>query len=385
MTTARAPRVAMLLSSPPGPRSGGPGTFVAGLLQALHRRGRFPVTLIAPDAHAGGPGRRGSQALLAISHFIALLRATPDVVHVHEHPSLLAAAVAYQLLRRPSARLVVTSHIDPVAPRAWWKRVVLGWLLSRCAYVTVMARHSIGRLALVAAPPPAADHVKVIPAAATVRVRDRNEPAVTAFRNEMGCAGGPVLLQISNCVYPAKVAGTVRLLEAFDKVRRRFPAAHLLVIGRGPLVNSVVEARDRLGLAASVTIPITFIEDLSIPLAVADVHCHISQQDMCPISILEAMHAGKPIVASRAGGIPELIDHEVTGLLVDDDPAHIAGAIIGLLDDPAKAATLGAAARHAASTHFTWERVAADCERLYAAAGHGLRTQTPAQVLHVAN
>ena len=149
------------------------------------------------------------------------------------------------------------------------------------------------------------------------------------------------------------------------EVNRQCPEAHLILMGTGPLVNSVKEARDRMGLTSVVTIPGKFIEDLSVPAGLSDIHCHITLQDACPISILEAMHAGKPIVASRTGGIPETIDDGVNGLLVENDPRDIAGALIDLLEHPGKAQGLGARAQEMARSRFTWQRVAADFETIY--------------------
>jgi glycosyltransferase involved in cell wall biosynthesis len=80
------------------------------------------------------------------------------------------------------------------------------------------------------------------------------------------------------------------------------------------------------------------------------------------------MHAGKPVVASRTGGIPEMIEDGITGVLVDDNPDQIAEAIIDLVEHPEMAMSMGARAQHAARARFTWERVAADFERLYGAA-----------------
>lgn len=352
-------------------------------MAALERRGKFPVTLLAPPQDSGKAGRRGSQLRLALWQALRLYRVRPDVLHVHEHPSLLVAAVAYQVFRGQSVGIIYTSHIDPVERRVWWKRAIIGWLFSRCDRITVMAHQSIRKLELVASPVPEPSRVEVVPAAASdVRVRDKHDPEVIAFGASIGCRhDGPVLLQVSNCVYPAKVAGTVRLMEAFVDVRRRWPHARLIVLGRGPLLETVMQARERLGLTASVIVPGAFIEDLSLPMGLADLHCHISLQDMCPISVLEAMHAGKPLIASRAGGIPELIEDGVSGVLVDDDPQRIAVAIIDLLEHPARAAAIGAGARRAALARFTWDRVAADCERLYAVAGRRAARAARTQVV----
>jgi phosphatidylinositol alpha-1,6-mannosyltransferase len=160
----------------------------------------------------------------------------------------------------------------------------------------------------------------------------------------------------------------LRLIEAMPHVRRRFPDVRLLLLGTGPLVGRVRQASDRLGLAECVTVPGTFIPDLSLPIGLSDIHCHISLQDACPISIIEAMHAGKPIVASPTGGIPDMIEHGVTGVLVDNQPEHIAAAIVDLLKHPAAARAMGSRAQQFAQSRFTWDRVGADFKPLYGAA-----------------
>jgi glycosyltransferase involved in cell wall biosynthesis len=357
-------RVATLLSFPLGPGTG-LGVFLLGLTDALRRNQGLELVLIAPNVVRGGAGRRGSQTLLAIQQMLQLRRTRPDVIHTHDHPALLAAAVGYRQLSRGSVRVIYSSHLDWVERRALWKRLLLGWLLARCAAVTVVAENSAGKLSLVATPVPGPDIVRVVPGAATVRVRDKHDPAVIAFGKSIGHRGGPVLLQVSNFWFPAKVEGSLRLMEAFVEVLRHVPSARLILLGTGPLVNGVKEARDRLGLTQSVTIPATFIEDLSLPVGLSDVHCHITLQDACPISILEAMHAGKPVVASRTGGIPEIIEDGVNGVLVDDDARQIAAVIIDLLEHPERAQAMGARARLLAQSRFTWERVAADFEALY--------------------
>ena len=74
--------------------------------------------------------------------------------------------------------------------------------------------------------------------------------------------------------------------------------------------------------------------------------------------LLEAMATGQPIVATRAGGIPEVVTHEHTGLLVPPRDAHaLAAAIVKLLKDPAQRTQLGAAALSAVQTSFSVERM----------------------------
>ena len=103
-----------------------------------------------------------------------------------------------------------------------------------------------------------------------------------------------------------------------------------------------------------------YLEDVSLPLALADIYCHITFQDACPLSVLEAMRCGKPVIAARIGGIPELITDGIDGLLVDVDSIGIAKAITGLLRDPERAKALGTSAKETAMSRFSWDRVAAE-------------------------
>ena len=82
---------------------------------------------------------------------------------------------------------------------------------------------------------------------------------------------------------------------------------------------------------------------------------------------LEAMACGTAVVGSRVGGIPEVVDDGVTGLLVPpNDPASLADAMNALLHDPMRAAEMGSAGRERAVAEFSWDAVAAQTAALYA-------------------
>ena len=181
--------------------------------------------MIAPEKERGAAGRRGSQLLVGLHQMLQLVRIKPDVIHTHDHPALLAGAVGYQMLAGHSVRVVFTSHLDPVERRARWKRVVLGWLLSRCSTVTVAARDSIRKLEFLATPIPAPEVVRAVPGAAVVRVRQKTDPEVVAFGASLGHRGGPVLLQVSNFLYPQKLRALFGCCRRWSRstvnVRRR--------------------------------------------------------------------------------------------------------------------------------------------------------------------
>jgi starch synthase len=102
-----------------------------------------------------------------------------------------------------------------------------------------------------------------------------------------------------------------------------------------------------------------------------------SRWDNSPNTVYEAMGCGTPVVASRVGGIPELVVDGETGLLVPpDDPAALAEAVTTLLADPDRRARMGCTARQQALARFEAATIAAQTLELYRAAlGHGAALQ----------
>jgi glycosyltransferase involved in cell wall biosynthesis len=100
---------------------------------------------------------------------------------------------------------------------------------------------------------------------------------------------------------------------------------------------------------------------------VIDLHVHASRFDSLPNAIIEGMSLGKPAVVTSVGGIPEVVTHGETGLIVPPgDIDGLEGAILRLLDSPAEAARLGAGARRRYEERLRPERMTADMEQLFA-------------------
>jgi glycosyltransferase involved in cell wall biosynthesis len=128
-------------------------------------------------------------------------------------------------------------------------------------------------------------------------------------------------------------------------------------VGDGPFRRAVELELERLGLDASVRV-LGDRRDVASLLARSDVFVLASRSEGLPLSILEAMAAGLPVVASRVGGVPELVVDGQTGLLVPaGDPERLAGAVGWLLADAALRRRLGEAGRARVREHFDLDSV----------------------------
>jgi len=146
--------------------------------------------------------------------------------------------------------------------------------------------------------------------------------------------------------------GLDNLLLAAPRVLERHPSVRFVLAGEGDQRERLTELRDHLGLGERVRL-LGHVDDVPSLLAASDVVCHPSLADGLPNAIVEAMASGVPVVASDVGGIPEIVRHEATGLLVPPhDIKRIAGALNRLLDTPDLGARLAAQARLDASARY---------------------------------
>lgn len=155
------------------------------------------------------------------------------------------------------------------------------------------------------------------------------------------------------------------LIEAWAQLRRERPDARLLIAGEGPLRGELERRIEALGLGSVVTLLGARLDAPDL-MEAADLFVLPSVREGLSITILEAMRAGRPVVATRIGGNGEAVVEGGTGLLVPaSDPGALARALLELFGDPARAAAMGAAGRARWSERFTAERMVRSLERLY--------------------
>lgn len=171
------------------------------------------------------------------------------------------------------------------------------------------------------------------------------------------------------------VIGTARALEwryGIDLLIRAFarldhPAARLVIVGEGPQRAEYEALVRELGLAGRVELP-GWVDPGAIPETYRsfDVFVAPSRLEAFGVAVLEAAASGLPSVVSRVGGLPEVVQDGVTGLLVPpEDPEALAQALDELLRDPERRRRMGEAARHFVESRYRWEDTAERMERLY--------------------
>ncbi len=174
--------------------------------------------------------------------------------------------------------------------------------------------------------------------------------------------GVPVIAMAAQFI-PRK--GHADLIAAAPAILRQHPRTHFLLLGRGKLEPLIRQSVAAAGLDDAFTFA-GFRDDLPAILPGIDLLVHPAHREGLGVAVLQAMSIGRPVVAARAGGLPEIVHPGITGELVPPgDPVALASAINSILDSPARAANLGRTARDWIVRHASLEQTAARNGAIY--------------------
>jgi glycosyltransferase involved in cell wall biosynthesis len=176
------------------------------------------------------------------------------------------------------------------------------------------------------------------------------QDAVKKVKNELGLNGVyPILVNVARL---APVKGQKELLEAMPHILRRFPEAKLLLAGDGPLLEELSQLRNNLRLQKQVYL-LGRRDDIAALLASSDIFVFSSYYEGLPGAVIEAMAAGKPVVAFNIPALREIIQNNLNGILVSGrDVPGLAGAVIKIAEERQEALDMGEQARDIARHHF---------------------------------
>lgn len=288
-----------------------------------------------------------------------------DVVHAHwAIPTGPAAVLAARRLRLPS---VITMHggdvyVNPAQgydfPTRWYVRPALRWTLRRAQALTAITE-DCRQHALRAGAPSESVHIVFN---GTDLLRFSPDPSGV---KPVDPRFGPRMVFACRQLFPRK--GIRFLIEAVAELRPRFPDIHLVLAGDGFERPELARLTERLGIAGQVTF-LGWVPNATLPpyYRAAAVSVIPSLEEGFGIPAAEAMGCEVPVVATDAGGLPEVVEDQGTGLVVPrGNAAALAAAIGSLLGDPERRVRMGRAGRERALRLFDWDRTAADFEEVY--------------------
>ncbi len=275
---------------------------------------------------------RGELDLFAARHLRRLIvRNRAEVVHAH---TAHAAAIAALATLGTPAKIVIARRVDFPLRRNLGTRLKYGR-----ADAVIAVSNAVAAVAAEAGI--ARERIRVVPDG--IDLSRSVQAADDDTLRSLGIPGGePLVAQVAALVAHKD---PVTFVRAMASVRARIPRVRGLLVGEGPL-RAVVQAEvTRLDLDRTLSLT-GFRHDADELLAAADVATLSSVEEGMGSVLLDAMAFGVPIAATRAGGIPEIVDHADTGLLSPPGDAQaLADNIVRLLTDQDMAASLAARAR----------------------------------------
>jgi glycosyltransferase involved in cell wall biosynthesis len=173
---------------------------------------------------------------------------------------------------------------------------------------------------------------------------------------------GPVVCLPANFFH---YKGHIDFLRAASIVLKQIPNVTFLLVGDGRLRPEIERAMASLGITERVILTGSRTDAGEI-MGLSDIVALCSHEEGFPNVVLEAMAAGRPVVATRVGGVPEIVEDGVTGLLVPPrDPERLAGGIVRLLGDKHEAEAMGRRGLELVREKFTIEKMVRSYEELY--------------------
>ena len=299
----------------------------------------------------------GFHPLLARGLAAAAREVEADVLHCHQYSPFVYGALAR--LAQPGLRVVFTEHGRLSDAPASRKRRLLNPMLAHAASRIVSVSHDLKRHMVAEGLPD--KRIEVVHNGIELGPEPASDAAAD-LRRRLELPGDACVIGTVARLDPVKHLRT--LIEAAGQLAHRGRPVHVLVIGDGPEREALErETRDR-----ALEHAVHFLghrDDARAYLPGLDVYVNSSISEGISLTILEAMAAGVPVVATAVGGTPEVVTDQVGRLVPARDPSALASALGTLADQPSLRATLGRAARRRVAEHFTIETMTARYLAMY--------------------
>ena len=360
------------------PGVGGAQSWVAGVASRLSNMG-YGVSIACPNDPGSVSRFNGCGEVIPLKvryskltpwsdlrYFVELLSLLRDRGFDVVHLSAAKAALYGRLAARAAGVPIVIFNAhgfpfhDYLNPAARITLATIEKLLSRyCTDMVVCCGEAVRAYAL--------SH-NIVPSSRLVTIENGVEipdslPERDAARRTLGLPpDAPVIVTVGRL---ARQKAPENFLQAAASVLREVPAVRFLVVGDGPLKSQLQTLAERLGIASSVQF-LGFRDDVPVILRAADIFALFSRWEGLPLTILEAMAAERPVVATAVDGNVEAVQHGRTGLISPaEDIGQFAVNLTTLVRAPDRARKMGFAGRRLVEQRFCVERMARQLSDLY--------------------
>jgi len=280
-----------------------------------------------------------------------------DLIHAHEFAMNTYGSIASAVTKVP---IITTVHGKNYYHDKWRRRVAYRFVSKQSTMVAVSAdikRFLIEKVGI--------NHERIVTIRNGIDTKlYRTDDAVRrSVREELGIdEEQPVIGAVGN-LYPVK--GHTYLLKAMAIVKEKYPHAMLVIAGRGEILDQLREEARGLGIKQKVVF-LGFSEKIPAFLQSLDIFVLPSLSEGLPLSVLEAIAAGKPVIATNVGGISEVLDDGYAELLVPPrNPDALAEKILLLLRNPELASRLRGLGRMKVEKEFSLNSMMEKYQELY--------------------
>ena len=347
---------------------GGPTNYVFNLKKNLEDF-NYTVIIASPNLN------KENRLSFAIRIFKKLIIHRPEVIHVHGRLNYIFPAVIYKyLMLKLDLKIIFTFHTQPVwmgyldhekSPKTSY-RLLNGFigslLLKFCNYRVSVSKSIIDNINKYT-------HLRVkdfeiINSGADNIAVEENERIDLLQKYADKRRKSFIVSTVGVFSWDWKVAGHILLINALLEVKLTFPYIKLLIAGDGRYGLFLRKIVKDLRLDSNVEF-LGNIPSTAGILSISNIYVHMGLNEGFPLSLVEAMIQGKPIIAVNKGGIPEVISHRLSGLLVNANSSDLASAIIELIQNREFADELGSNARIKAIQDYTWVEITKQYIKLY--------------------
>jgi len=340
---------------------GGVREYLINLVELLGKQNNIDLSVIFKEGDDPTNYKiNGWKFVFIFRTYFKLRQLSPDIIHTHGAWYCLLPGYVYKTTR--NVKLIHTFHTVPVNNLPYLQKRFMQHLLNKCDHVTFVSRS----LQLKYEKYLGLDHNNscVIYAGATFKQVSEAEQYV--FREKYGLTPKSiVILAQALTAHELKCYGAKLLIESIKYLKKYYPTI-VLILTREGIYSEYLKRYSKLEDVCDNIIFTGDIENQYIPLSICNIYAHITLgEGGVSLALLEAMSMGKPIIASRVGGIPEAIDNGNNGLLIDPNVKNIVDGIRLLICDEVIAKNLAKNAKKTAHLKFTWDQTITQFNQLY--------------------